>query len=69
MAISNMTDLRRELCDVIERVKKDRAYVPQAVEITNAAGKIINSIRVELEYAKVAKTVPPPSRFLDQGAK
>lgn len=64
MAIDNLTDLRRELCEAIERVKKDRAFVVQAVEITNAAGKIINSLRLEMDYYKLAKTPPPPSTFL-----
>lgn len=64
MPINNLSDLRRELCDSIERVKNDRAYIPQATEITNAAGKIINSLRVELEYAKVSRTPPRPDPFL-----
>lgn len=64
MAINNLTDLRRELCESIERVKKDRAFVVQATEITNAAGKIINSMRLELDYYKLCKTPPPPSQFL-----
>lgn len=64
MAINNLADLRRELCESIERVKKDRGYVPQAVEITNAAGKIINTLRVEMDYYKLTKMPPPPSRFL-----
>ena len=64
MAIKNMTELRDELCEVIEQVKKDRRYVPQATEITNAAGKIINTLRVEMEYYKLSKTVPTASTFL-----
>lgn len=64
MPINNLSDLRRELCDSIDRVKKDRAYIPQATEITNAAGKIINSLRVELEYAKVTRTPPRADPFL-----
>lgn len=64
MAINNLTDLRRELCEAIERVKKERAYVVQAVEITNAAGKIINSLRLEMDYYKLSKIPPPPSQFL-----
>lgn len=64
MPIKNMTDLRRELCEVIETVKKDRRYVPQATEITNAAGKIINSLRVELDYYKLAKEAMPDKKRL-----
>ena len=59
-----MNDLRHELCEVIETVKKDRRYVPQATEITNAAGKIINSLRVELDYYKLAKEALPRKTVL-----
>lgn len=71
MAISNLAELRSELCEAIERVKKDRAYVVQAMEITNAAGKIINTLRLEMDYYKLSKTTPPPSKFLmgDKAAK
>lgn len=65
--IKNMTDLRRELCDCIEKVKGDRRYVPQATEITNAAGKIINSLRVELDYYKLAKETLPKKTTLMLG--
>ncbi len=64
MAINNLSDLRRELCESIDRVKKDRAWVPQATEITNAAGKIINSLRLEMDYYKLTKEPPPPNKFL-----
>jgi hypothetical protein len=64
MPIKNMSDLRRELCEVIETVKKDRRYVPQATEITNAAGKIINSLRVELDYYKLAKEALPKKTMM-----
>lgn len=65
MPINDMTDLRRELCEVIETVKKDRRYVPQATEIINASGKIINSLRVEMEYYKLAKeSLPKKNRLM-----
>lgn len=64
MAITNMVDLRKALCEVLEQVRGDRRYVVQATEVTNAAGKIINSLRVELEYYKLAKSNPPPIPFI-----
>lgn len=64
MPIKNMNDLRKELCEVIETVKKDRRYCPQATEITNAAGKIINSLRVELDYYKLAKETLPKKTMM-----
>lgn len=67
MPINNMTDLRRELSACILKVKDDRRYVAQATEITNAAGKIINSLRVELDYYKLSKSAPKPMRFMLEG--
>lgn len=64
MAITNMVDLRKALCECLEQVRGDRRYVVQATEVTNAAGKIINSLRVELEYYKLAKSNPPPIPFI-----
>lgn len=64
MPINDLSDLRRELSEVIDAVKKDRRYVPQATEITNAAGKIINTIRLEMDYYKLTKETPPRIKFL-----
>jgi len=56
--IVNMSTLRDELIEAIDRVKKDRAWVPQMHEVANACGKIIASAKLELEYAQARKEKP-----------
>lgn len=53
-----MAQLRRVLCKTIETVSQDRKTIIQATEISNAAGKIISSIKVQLEYCHMRKETP-----------
>lgn len=55
--ISNIDTLRTELINNIERIKKEPRFVAQAVEINNAAGKIISSLKVQIEHMKTLKKV------------
>lgn len=56
--IKNIEDLRIELAESIERLKKDPRYCAQAVEINNAAGKMIQSAKVQIEYHALRKEKP-----------
>lgn len=56
--IDNIAGVRAELIEAIERVKKDRSWVPQMHEVANACGKIIASAKLELEYACARKEKP-----------
>ena len=58
MPIKNIRDLRKELCSVFETLKDDPRRVDQAKELSNAAGKIIGTCKVELEYAGMRKEKP-----------
>jgi hypothetical protein len=53
--ITNIENLREELAKMIERVKAEPRFVGQAVEINNAAGKIIQSCKVQIEYMHMIK--------------
>lgn len=53
--ITNIEELREELAKTIERIKSEPRFVPQAVEINNAAGKLIQSVKVQLEYMHLLK--------------
>lgn len=48
--ISKMDTLRTTLDNLIDEVKKGHISPAKAAEMSNAAGKIINSIRAEVEY-------------------
>lgn len=57
-APTTTTQLRAVLCDTIAAVR-DKSMTPDAAEaVSNASGKIIASLRVELEYRRMRGEVP-----------
>lgn len=56
--MKNVIELRNELCIVFDEIREGKVAAPKARELVNAAGKIINSVRLELEYAALRKEVP-----------
>lgn len=62
--MKNINEVRDELIQAFEMVKKDPRRVPQGKELGNIAGKIINSVKIELEYAALRRE-KPEIPFLD----
>lgn len=58
MATNNITALRNELLTMFDDLRSGKMQPKRAVEVNNTAGKIINSAKVQLEYAKLTKTQP-----------
>ena len=58
MKVKNISQLRDVMIDNLEQVRNDRRMVPQAKEASNAAGKILGTIKVQLEYHKLRKDIP-----------
>jgi hypothetical protein len=56
--MNNITELRKELSNLFMDLKDGKADVKQASEMNNCAGKIINSLKVELEYYSLIKEEP-----------
>jgi len=56
--MNNITDLRNELSSLFTKLKTGEIDAKQAVEMNNAAGKIINTVKVQLEYATLRKESP-----------
>jgi len=56
--ITNIQDLRTDLIDAYESLKADPRRVVQVSELANTAGKIIGSVKIELEYALLKKERP-----------
>jgi hypothetical protein len=55
---STTSELRTVLCETIAAVR-DKTMPPDAADaISNASGKIIASLRVELEYRRMRGEVP-----------
>jgi hypothetical protein len=56
--INDIENLRKRLLNAVEEIDDDPASVVQAREIGNLAGKVIGTIRCELEYARITKRKP-----------
>ena len=66
--MKNINEVRDELIEAFDMVKKDPRRVAQGKELGNIAGKIINSVKVQLEYAALRKE-RPEIPFLDVSKK
>ena len=56
--MKDIDELRAELCKLFDGIKSEAINHKQAKEMNNAAGKIINSLKVQLEYAHLRKESP-----------
>ena len=56
--MNNIKTLRNDLMQVFADLRSGEIEVKVAAEMNNTAGKIINTIRAELEYAELRKTSP-----------
>lgn len=56
--MKNVIQLRNQLCQVFGELRDNSIRVPVAKELVNTAGKIINSVKLELEYAALRKETP-----------
>jgi hypothetical protein len=48
--MQNIKDLRESLVDNYEKLKNNEMELKMAKELANTAGKVLNSLKVELEY-------------------
>lgn len=51
--MKNVKELRTELVSIFSDLKSDKLDVTKAKELNNSAGKILLSIRVQLEYNQI----------------
>ncbi len=68
----NITELRDELFKVFEELRDGTLTSKQAGEINNCAGKIINSVKLELDYYALRHAIkenPPLINFIDTKRK
>jgi hypothetical protein len=59
--ITNIKELRESLIDNYEKTKDKRMPLNLCKELTNSAGKIINSIQIELVQNQLMKDAKPIS--------
>lgn len=62
--MNNIKTLRNDLMQVFADLRSGEIEVKVAAEMNNTAGKVINTIRAELEYAELRKA-PPCIEFLN----
>lgn len=55
---SDINELRDQLLDAFEMVKTDPRRANQVKEMTNAAGKVLGTIKAQLEYAAMKGEEP-----------
>jgi len=58
LKLDTMTGLTTELMNLYSDVKNGVIDLKEAAELNNTAGKIINSVKVQLEYYALSKTQP-----------
>lgn len=56
--IKNMNDIRAMLCQEIQSLRNKQTTPSSVNAIVNATGKIISTIKLELEYAKLVNKEP-----------
>lgn len=56
--INNIHELRADLLEAYEELRKDPRRVNQAKESANLAGKILGTLSAEMEYAAMRKEQP-----------
>ena len=56
--MKTVTDLRNELCNTFDDLKAGNITPKVASAMNNSAGKIINTLKVQLDYHTMTKTKP-----------
>ncbi len=56
--ITTLEELRTDLLEAYESLKADPRRINQVSELSNTAGKIIASVKVEMEYAALRGEKP-----------
>jgi hypothetical protein len=56
--MQNMNELRNELSKVFDGLKDGTIKPNEAAEMSNVAGKMINSTKVQIEYYALRKETP-----------
>lgn len=51
--MQNITELRIQLLENYQQIKSGEMTVKVGCELNNTAGKVLNSLKVELEYNKM----------------
>lgn len=56
--MKNIDELREKLAEAYEKTEKSHMKTTVAAELANIAGKMINSVKVQIEYHALRKEAP-----------
>ena len=56
--MQNITELRESLAENYEQMKERKMSLKLGKELANTAGKLLGTLKVELEYNKLTDTKP-----------
>lgn len=62
--MKTMNQLRDLLCEEIDKVRTEKTTAANVNAIVNATGKILTTIKMEMEYAKL-KGQQPQMKFIE----
>lgn len=62
--LTNVVELRNVLCEEISKIRKGETTPANLNAIVNASGKIISSVKLELEYNKAVGIKTPNIDFV-----
>jgi len=65
---TNVTELRDQLLDAYDKLSRDPRAVNQVGELANTAGKILGTLKMEMEYAQL-RGEKPEIPFMDTGVR
>ena len=54
----DINDLRNILCEEINKLRNNKTTAANVNAITNATGKVLSTIKVQMEYAKLSGEEP-----------
>lgn len=54
----DINDLRKILCEEINKLRNNKTTAANVNAITNATGKVLSTIKVQMEYAKLSGVEP-----------
>lgn len=68
MKLKNMNDIRGMMAEEIQRLRDEETTAANLNAVSNATGKILGSIKLEMEYARLCGH-KPKSDFIQLGDK
>lgn len=66
--MKNMNEIREMLCEAIEDLKSEKTTAANVNAIVNATGKILGTIKLEMEYSRLIGKQPKVD-FIKLGEK